>query len=301
MSADQGTQGDAAPRIGTRLAAALALSLALLQPACGGSVRTENGTQDVTGVAGVPDAASGSSNGGAAPNTAGARNTSGTASTGAADNASGTGSVASSPSVPLIPADGWLDGSANRLRIQGAFFAAADVESESSMTSDFTGSDACLKGSAARVDLTCPPVAPATDCYGMYWGAMIGLNLNQALDPSDHTGGTAQPFDASSLQGFSFVVTGNTVPAPSSFRFQVESSDGDVYCNVPTKKVLLGVNTFLFSDLVSECFWISSDPPNPSAQTVQSALTRIEWQVVTNTTSQVPYDFCISNVRALRK
>jgi hypothetical protein len=38
---------------------------------------------------------------------------------------------------------------------------------------------------------------------------------------------------------------------------------------------------------------------NPTAEAGKSNLIKIAWQVVTNTTSAVPFDYCVSNVRAL--
>jgi hypothetical protein len=74
----------------------------------------------------------------------------------------------------------------------------------------------------------------------------------------------------------------------------------EVFCNVSTNKPHLGVNTVLFSELVSECYKLTP-PLNPTAEIAQSALIKIAWQVVTNSAYQVPYDFCVSNIRALRK
>ena len=202
--------------------------------------------------------------------------------------------------VPLTPTDGWVDGMSNTLMIQGALFPYADTTSMTGMTSDFTGTNACIKGSAAKVVMPCTVVAPATDCYGTYWGAAIGLNLNQPIDMTTMMGGTPVAFDASSIKGFAFEVSGTTVPAPKDFRFKVENAAGE-FCNIPTKKILLGANTVLFSELVSACYKITTNPPNPTAETAQSALIKIAWQVVTNTTGAVPFDFCISNIRAIPK
>jgi hypothetical protein len=68
----------------------------------------------------------------------------------------------------------------------------------------------------------------------------------------------------------------------------------------------VGVSIFamaavLFSQLVDRCFRICVNPSNPTAETAQSKLLKISWQVITNTTAEVPFDFCVSNVRALLK
>jgi len=74
-----------------------------------------------------------------------------------------------------------------------------------------------------------------------------------------------------------------------------------VFGNLPTVKIVPGTNAVSFSELVDRCFRLSDDPPNRSAETVQSKLTRVVWRVRTNDSSAVPFDFCISSVRALLK
>ncbi|HET7542340.1 MAG TPA: hypothetical protein VFK05_20870, partial [Polyangiaceae bacterium] len=204
--------------------------------------------------------------------------------------------------VPLTPTNGWIDGQ-NAAHIQGAVFAFADATSALGMSMDFTGANACIQGTAAKVDMASEAclnhtfTPPATDCYGEYWGAAIGMNLNQTIDPTTMMGNTPAPFDASALQGFSFELTGNVLPGPNALRFVVENEDKQ-FCNPSSVKLRAGSNTVLFSELFSRCF-TTTDPPQPSAETVKSALIRISWQVVTNSSSTTPFDFCVSNVRAL--
>jgi hypothetical protein len=175
------------------------------------------------------------------------------------------------------------------------------------MVADFMDTNACIRGTAAKVDLASDVcmnylfTPPAVDCYGQFWGAAIGMNLNQKLDMSvtPPVGAMPMPYDASALVGFSFVVSGTTVPAPSALRFRVESETTE-FCNVPSNKLKIGVNTVLFTDLVAQCFR-SPTPTMPSADGAKSGLLRLSWLVVTNTSSTVPYDFCISQVRAILK
>lgn len=96
-------------------------------------------------------------------------------------------------------------------------------------------------------------------------------------------------------------MTGNTVPAPSASRFAVETPANTEFCNVPTQKIKVGANILLFSDLAFQCWSVATAPPKPTAETVQSALVRLKWEVVTNSMGPTPFDFCISNIRALRK
>jgi hypothetical protein len=217
---------------------------------------------------------------------------------GSGPSGGGSGGAPVTEGVVLPPVDGWVDKGSNGLGVQGAVFAFGDNTSKMGMMENFMGSNACISGTAAKVDLMCTPVAPATDCYGTYWGAAIGMNLNQPIDPVTMKGvETPLAFDATAVKGFTFVVSGNTVPAPKSFRFKVEDGTGE-FCTPETVKVKVGVNTVLFSELVSKC-WMVMTPPEPTAETVKSKLIKISWQVVTNTSSTIPFDFCISDIRAL--
>jgi hypothetical protein len=233
------------------------------------------------------------------------------AGAGSPGSGGGTAAGAGAPSdlpagVPLTPSAGWV-AKDNEAGIQGAVFSFGDPTSKMGMMENFTLGNACISGTAAKVDMASTActtkmfTAPATDCYGEYWGAAIGMNLNQSIDTTltPPAGGTPAPYDASSLKGFAFVVSGNTVPAPSAFRFKVEDGTTE-FCNPATIKIKVGTNIVMFSDLISQC-WMTSTPPAPNAETVKSHLIKISWQVVTNASSTVPFDFCISDVRALVK
>lgn len=208
----------------------------------------------------------------------------------------GTGGGSLADGVPLTPADGWVAVDSNTLGVQGAMFEYADNTSKMSLMKDFSGSNACIKGEAAEVKDPCTIEAPATDCYGTFWGAAIGLNMNQPIDPATGEGAAAMPFDASAIKGFSFEIGGSTVP--TSLRFKIEGPDAAEFCNPGTKPVKVGANTFMFADLVKEC-WKAPTAATPTAETVHSQVVKIAWQVVTKKGGTVPYDFCMSNLRAI--
>jgi len=194
----------------------------------------------------------------------------------------------------------------NTLAIQGAYFSYSDPTSATGLVSDVKTTDkACMSGIAAKVILGCTIVAPATDCYGVYWGAAIGLNLNQpnVTDPTTMMmmGGTPMPFDASAIKGFSFDIGPGTdgtatVPLPGQFRFNIEDATTQ-YCTPTAKGIKPGTNTLMFGDVMSKCY---APAPGPSAEMIHKGVVKISWQVVTNTTATTPFDFCISNVRALQ-
>lgn len=188
--------------------------------------------------------------------------------------------------------DGWVGQETNTLGIQGAIYAAADDTTALSMTSSFVGSNACIQGTAAQVDLLCtPPVG--MDCYGLFWGAAISLNLNQPIDPETMMGVDPLPYDATALTGFALEISGAVIP--TSLRFKVENANGE-YCTRPATPVGAGMNTFQLSQLFSEC-WTAA---GTSAENAKSSLIRISWQVVTNAETSVPFDFCVSDIQALQ-
>ncbi len=239
----------------------------------------------------------GGSNSGAGTNSVlpgGTSSTAGTSSGAGTDSGGGTGAVLPE-GVPLTPADGWVDKASNTLGIQGAMFAYADNTSKMGMTEDFVGANACIKGTAAKVDLKCTFMPPAMDCYGEFWGAAIGLNLNQPIDEATGEGvETPLPFDASAIKGFAFEISGAAVPL--SLRFKVEDASGE-FCNLPAKKVAVGANQFDFAELTTECWKPTATSRKGDA--AKPAVLKIAWQVVTNDKATVPFDYCVSNVRAV--
>jgi hypothetical protein len=232
------------------------------------------------------------------PGASGSANQAGTSSmsggTGSDMGGSGGGTLAAG--VPLTATDGWVDMGSNALGVQGAMFAYADATSKMGLVEDFVGANACIKGEAAEVDLKCTPMAPATDCYGQFWGAAIGLNLNQPIDMTSMMGAEPMAFDAGTkgIAGFAFEITGAMVP--TSLRFKIESASGE-FCNTSMKPVVKGANSFKFADLQASCWKPAAT--NPTGDTAKSSLVKIAWQVVTKTGATVPFDYCVANVRAL--
>lgn len=263
------------------------------------AVGCDGGTEgaDDDGGGGTLTAASGTAT------TAGTGNTGNTSTGGSSTGGTGGGSGPVAEGVPLTAMEGWVDASV-AIGIQGAIFAYADPTSKMGLTEDFLGANACIKGTAAKVDMTSTACStkmftpPATDCYGEYWGAAIGLNLNQPIDPVSGEGvDPPLTFDAGmkAITGFAFEITGEKVP--TSLRFKVENSTGE-FCNLGAKPVIKGANSFSFADLHEMC-WDKMAATKPTADGAKTNLIKIAWQVVTNDKGTVPFDYCVANVRAL--
>lgn len=289
-----GTTGDDGPIIVASGGAAPGAGGAALPPA-GGTGTTDTG---------------GTSNG-ATTGSGGSGAETGSGGGGATEGSGGSGSV---EGVPLSFVDGWLAADANVLGVQGAVFSYADSHTETGdgvnepMVTTIEGPTACMAGTAFKVDTKCEDLPdfmftpPATDCYGEYWGAAIGFNLNQPTIPDpeneeEEIGGDPVAFDATGkISAFSFDLTGETIP--SSMRFAVDigpDADGATqFCSPKAVKVLAGTNTISLADLRAECW----DPPTEDPPDV-SQIVKIAWAVVTNNSSATPFDFCVSNVIAV--
>jgi len=250
----------------------------------GGSGGTANGNGGNAGAA-----KGGASNGGAST------------TAGRSSGGGGTGGDATvGEGIPISWVDGWVNG-ANPLKIQGAVFPYADATSAMGMISDFAGTHACIRGTAAKVDLASSVCTtrmftpPATNCYGEYWGVAIGLNLKQEVEPTTLMGGVPMPYDATAIKGFSFTLSGSALP--TSLRFKVEDSTGE-YC-APTAVVLkVGVNTLKLSQLLRDCWTPTAGAA--TADTAKKGLIKVAWQVVTGEKAAIPFDFCVENLRALQ-
>jgi hypothetical protein len=259
-------------------------------------VGCDGGGEEDTG----PKAVAGNGTGGGVLPTAGSGTTGGGGS-----GTGGTGTGGALPAgVPLTILDGWVAADQNSLGVQGAVFSYADPTSLMGMTEVKTGASYCIAGTAAKVDkasMACTTMMftpPATDCYGEYWGAAIGMNLNQPIDPVTMEGvDPPLAFDASAIKGFAFNIDGPTLP--TTLRFKIEGAGGE-FCTPPSKLLARGANTFMLTDLVSECWETGAATMNPNAETIKSSVLKIAWQVTTKDTMAIPFDYCVSDVRALQ-
>jgi hypothetical protein len=162
-------------------------------------------------------------------------------------------------------------------------------------------SRACVWAAAATVALSSPALAgyvPSSstvyDAPASYYSRAGG----PTIDMTTMKGGTPAPFNASALTGFAFEISGDGVPGTKDLRFKIENASGE-FCNPGTKPVKKGVNSFKFGDLVKEC-WKMPTATTPTGESAKADLIKIAWQVVTNASGTVPFDFCVSNVRALQ-
>lgn len=272
----------------------------------GAPPQTETGGNLPQGVAGTAPVAAGGAAG--APVAAG----------GAAGSAGATGAAGAAPTgsgLALVPnQDGFMFGTSNALGIQGAFYTAADTGGSTIAPTAFTGEvdpmtgEVCVSGSGAAVGLDPATMMPA---YSTTWGAVVGFNLAQPNDPA--TGApsmVAQPFNravpnAGTLSGFSFTLTpgpSGSPPPVANLRFKTTfpSAPGSTaastqeFCTPMSSLVPAGnVYTVSINQQTLEC-WAPGGMPFSANE-----LLSVQWQIVTNETAAVPFDFCISNLQAI--
>jgi hypothetical protein len=167
--------------------------------------------------------------------------------------------------------------------IQGSFFAFSDDVTGGETTialDDFATAPTtvCASGVASAV--------PDGDSYDTHWGGGIGLNLG---DPGQMQ--ALVPWSAGSVTGFSFTLTGTTIPG--SLRFQAVTPAEVTYClnTVPS-----GANSVSLTSLAQECY--NTATPGP-AWTASTSLATLQWQVATVLDATTPFDFCIENLTAI--
>jgi hypothetical protein len=274
------------------------------------------------GTGGAPPLAQGGTGG--APSNLGQGGTGGLAQggTGGAPAAGGTGGApAAGTGLDLVPnADGFVFANTNAAGIQGAFFTAADPGGSTIAPAAFTGTvtngDVCVSGTAAQIPANPdedPAVAGDEFEYGTTWGTIVGLNLSQPNDPT--TGApsmVAQPFNRAvagqgTLGGFVFTLTGTQIPPAASIRFKTTFPSAPGSTTASTQEFCLPLTaaqpapnaaggttyTATINSQTAEC-WNAGGVAFSSAE-----LLSLQLQIVTSTTAAVPFNFCISDLRAI--
>jgi hypothetical protein len=191
----------------------------------------------------------------------------------------------------ITPVAGWVAGGTNEAGIQGAFSTISDASgtppgATTIMPTNFQmamGSQICVSGSASQV------VGAA---YNQYWGGGVAFDLG---DPGQMM--PKVPWNRGKVVGFSFNVTGTTIPPTDQFRFGVAPYEGStIDDDGPCVNIKMGANTIMFQQMRSECYNTAA----PGAALADTALlASIKWQVATVTTAATPFNFCIADLKAI--
>lgn len=135
----------------------------------------------------------------------------------------------------------------------------------STITTTAEDGEICASGTAAMV---------VNSMYDVIWGAGIGLQ-------PDAMGAAT---DLSAYSGFSYTIT---TPPPGLRVGAMMAGDGNSFF---TETVTAGENTVLFDDLANGS-WVTVPGTLDT-----SKITDLQWQVAANDTSDVVYDFCVSDI-----
>jgi len=169
--------------------------------------------------------------------------------------------------------DGWVDCSTNDIGIQGTFFTYEDGNG-SSITSNFSGDEICVEGTAGQI------IGGDNDT----WGAGLGVNLHQDDAEADVETWNA---GAMGISGFRFNLS--AMPAGTGLRLVYQNAGTD-YCVAVTAA---GAQTVLFDDTAEACWNAGGDAPSGTM------MEAVKWQVTTNATSEHDFAFCISGLAAV--
>jgi len=228
--------------------------------------------------------------------------------------------------IPLVASDiGFFDGS-NEAGVLGAWYSygdwynpapgAGDCAVMGMFTADqcsqittpvpgqpFTNAGdgkMCTKGTAAKV------IADSTGAtaYSAIWGAGIGFDLNNGGTDDGGTGMKAA-WDATAhmVTGFSFNIDSPPVGGQMRVEFPTNAATGVTDIN----SAYWGGETMNLSPFTKAGTWSFhwADVGGPMYLTPHMAFDKtkiisMQFHVVTNTSSAIPYTFCISNLRALQ-
>lgn len=210
--------------------------------------------------------------------------------TGAAPGVDSGGS--GGPSVgtphPLMPdSTGWVQGTDNDVGIQGAWYAYDDCTDSpgactqnhlpASGTFDNTGGKMCTSGTTVAV-------MNQAD-FSKEWGAGIALDLNN----TGGTDGKKMPFDAQAANviGFSMNITG-TAPGLRINITSVPAGNDSHFITAAT-----GPNTVELSK-VKQGSWVTTKAALDTTQ-----LLAIQFQIPTQMSKAVAFNFCVDSLAAL--
>ncbi|HVZ37567.1 MAG TPA: hypothetical protein VG963_34335, partial [Polyangiaceae bacterium] len=194
----------------------------------------------------------------------------------------------------ITPVAGHVAGTSNGVGIQGDFATFSDATGTPPGATTISpatfgmsmGSTICVSGTASQV-MTDPTTMMAD--YNRYYGGGVSLTL---ADPGGNMPG---PWSRGKVTGFSFNITGMTIPA-GQLRFGVDFYDGgSINHNYCKDKLVAGANTITLStDVTDACY-----TPGGTALSPTATLQALKWQVATVTTAATPFNFCIENLTAI--
>jgi len=153
----------------------------------------------------------------------------------------------------------------------------------------------CTAGTAARVIMD----ANGAAAYSAIWGAGIGFDLD-----TGSTAGAKLPWDATvhGVTGFGFTIEMPPVDGQMRVEFPTSAAPGVT----DVKPAYWGGETMNLSPFTKQgtyaFHWADVGGPmglDPHMAFDRTRIVSMQFHVVTNTSSAVPFNYCVSNIRAL--
>jgi hypothetical protein len=213
----------------------------------------------------------------------------------------GTGGTGAGADAVTWDATGWVDPGGNAFGIMGPWYSYNDCANAMPAGLPCTVPDMGLMGpdmmAGWQPDATkvCTKgVAPQVvmDMYSLQWGAGIALDMANMGGASTVKGDWNA--DAAGVAGFLFDIS-TVGGAPADVRVNIKTKatgDGSHFVTIVLPKTNAEV---LFSKALQGS-WVM-----PPAALDTTKIESIQFQVYTNTSAPKPFDFCVSNMRAIRK
>jgi len=171
---------------------------------------------------------------------------------------------------------GWIDATQNCVGIQGAIYTKVD-DHGSTMKLTSTDGEICVSGVSKRVEYS---------DYEEYTGAKLIIDLHTSSTE------TAGPYDASAygVKGFAFTISGSSVPGelrPTLTNYGF----GTQFCE---RLCAAGAQELLYGQAHASC-WTGTTGTTPAGTNLQY----LEFSVPSNSSSDVPFNFCVSGLSAM--
>jgi hypothetical protein len=158
----------------------------------------------------------------------------------------------------------------------------------------------CTNGTAAKVLMV---VGGTAADYTHIWGAGIGLNLN---DLGGDSGVAKGVYDLTKYKGIGFDFTGTVIPAGKmrvNFPFTGEHGTDSPYwdgATMASSPLSNGLHVIIhWADIGGPMYLAGQMPAVVAPAFDPTMVSAIQFQVFTNTTATVPYNFCVNNLTLL--
>jgi hypothetical protein len=259
------------------------------QTTTGGSL-SSGGSVSSGGTASTSGGSAGASNN-AGASSGGSNSTGGSLSSGGSVSAGGslsggTGGIGPVTRVraDLVSFEGHVYRITNDFGIEGDWGQVAS--SGNTVTTDFKGTKACVKGTALKVGTK----AGSTELdWDSYWGAVMTLSLN-----NNGPGTSTLPYNApeNGFAGIEVTLTGNVIPDTLLLKFKAYGLN-DNFCIKLSKPKSGSRQRLLTSEARAAC------EVTPGAAIDPSKLENFELHIVPSPEKDVPYDLCVEDAKVV--